>query len=137
MKQCPTCPNQAVDTALVCGDCYRDSRERGVLISDMLKARAVKYDAGKTRLDLIHPIFLEQLGQALTYGAKKYGDTNYLKGGLSYLRLFGSLLRHLWAWARREDLDPESGLPHLAHAAGALMMLTVVVDKKLGEDDRL
>ncbi len=44
--------------------------------------------------------------------------------GFEYERLIGSSLRHLTAFARGEDLDPDSGLQHMAHlATNALFLL--------------
>lgn len=34
-----------------------------------------------------------------------------------------STQRHLWAYRRGEVSDPESGLPHLAHAMCCLMFM--------------
>jgi hypothetical protein len=115
--------------------------ERKNKLSEVVKGTifdgAVKHDSGKLRLDLIHPAFMEQLGQAMTYGANKYSDDNYLTGeGLTYRRLYASLQRHLLAWYARKDIDPESGLPHLAHAAGALLMLLTSISEGKGKDDR-
>lgn len=47
-----------------------------------------------------------------------------------------STLRHLLAWQAREDLDPESGLHHLAHARADLGMLLELVLTGHGNDDR-
>lgn len=80
------------------------------------------YDDGKPRVDLISPQALTALGTVLSYGAKKYGDKNWLNG-IAWTKLYGSALRHLLSWRRGETLDPESGLPHLAHAMCNVMML--------------
>ena len=45
-------------------------------------------------------------------------------------------LRHLAAFQRGEDLDPESGLPHLAHAMCNLRMLTLYSRTYKEGDDR-
>lgn len=81
-----------------------------------------KFDTGKTRLDLLSPVFLEQTAEVLGFGADKYEAHNWAKG-IAYSRVFAALLRHLWAWWRGERLDPESGLTHLAHASCCLMFL--------------
>lgn len=72
-------------------------------------------DTGKPRYDLISPVGLDELAKVYTYGVGKYDDHNWRKG-MKWSRIFASTMRHLWAWLRGEDLDPESGLPHLAHA---------------------
>jgi len=80
------------------------------------------FDDGKPRVDLISPAALIALGNVLGYGAKKYGDKNWL-GGIAWTKLYGSALRHLIAWRAGTDQDPESGLPHLDHALCNVMML--------------
>lgn len=83
---------------------------------ELLEREGVKYDGGKLRYDLIPADALEQLAAIYTMGAKKYTDNNWRKG-MSWSRPFSALMRHAWAWFRGEDIDPESGLNHLAHAA--------------------
>jgi hypothetical protein len=75
-----------------------------------------KYDGGKLRLDLVPFELQEGVAMVLAFGADKYGEHNW-KGGIHYSRIFGAVLRHLWAWWRGENLDKESGMPHLWHAA--------------------
>lgn len=78
------------------------------------QAVGVKYDSGKSRMELISPIAMEELGKVLAYGAKKYEDHNWRKG-IQWSRIIGALLRHLFAYMRGERIDPESGCSHLAH----------------------
>jgi len=81
-----------------------------------------KNDLGKTRLDLIPPEAIELIGRAFTYGAIKYDDHNYRKG-IDYSRLYGAAQRHLNAFWGGEDIDEDSGLPHLALAGAEICML--------------
>ncbi len=46
-------------------------------------------------------------------------------------------MRHLTAWWEGEDNDPESGLPHIYHAAANIAMLVEFIDKNKGRDNRL
>lgn len=96
---------------------------------------AVKYDQGKPRYELLPGDALDDIVTILTYGAEKYGDRNWEKG-LSWGRLFGATMRHLWAWWRGEEKDPESGFGHLGHAAASLMMLCASVRRGVGNDNR-
>lgn len=85
-------------------------------------AAGVKYDKDKLRYDLISPYALEGLVKILTFGANKYAARNWEKG-INYSRVFGALMRHLWAWWRGESIDPETGESHLHHAACCIMFL--------------
>jgi hypothetical protein len=96
---------------------------------------AVKHDGQKVRLELVPMSALFAVGDAFTYGAKKYADHNYRKG-MAWSRLLGAALRHLCAWGAGEDRDPESGLPHLAHAGACVLMLLDAELNQLGTDDR-
>lgn len=84
--------------------------------------QATKRDFLKLRYDLLPPEALQEVVEVLSFGAAKYGDRNWEKG-LPYSRYFGAAMRHLWAWWRGEDLDPESGLSHLAHAGCCVLFL--------------
>jgi len=97
----------------------------------------LKYDADKPRPELIPPEALEEIAKVLAFGADKYAAGNWATGnGFAWSRLYGALLRHLYAWARGEDKDPESGLSHLAHAGCMLVFLIAHVRRKHGADDR-
>lgn len=84
--------------------------------------QGTKFDEGKNKLDLVPPEFIEATGWILTMGANKYGDQNW-RAGLKYSRVLSALLRHLFAWARGERIDSESGKSHLWHAACNLSFL--------------
>ena len=95
-----------------------------------------KFDDGKTRYDLIDSYALHQLAEIYTFGARKYEDNNWRKG-FKFGRIFGALMRHSWAFWRGEDLDEESGLPHMAHAAWCCFTLLNFSEFNIGEDDRI
>lgn len=96
----------------------------------------MKFDAGKPRWDLFYLPFLTDLHAVLVYGEQKYAAWNWSKG-MSYSRLFNATMRHLWAWWWKHEMnDPESGLPHLAHAACCIMFLAGLQDHNRGTDDR-
>jgi hypothetical protein len=82
-----------------------------------------KFDGGKPMMSAVVPEFREGLAKVLTFGASKYGRNNW-RTGTHYLRLLDSVHRHLAAFERGEDLDPESGLLHLYHAATNLMFIS-------------
>jgi hypothetical protein len=84
-------------------------------------AGGVKHDDGKLRLDLIPPEAIRALGEIFTHGCQKYGDRNW-EQGIAPDRLYAACQRHLLAHRLGEATDPESGLPHLAHALCNLAM---------------
>lgn len=75
----------------------------------------------KDRFDLIPDDCMLYLAKVLTHGAKKYGDNNWQ--GVEESRYKGAILRHLNSHFRGESSDPETGLPHLAHAYANLTFL--------------
>ncbi len=96
-----------------------------------LTGEAFKFDDGsdKLRYDLIPPHALEMLASVYTHGAAKYTDTNYLKsGGMAYRRILAALMRHVEAYRAGETDDPDSGLPHMAHAAWQCFTLMAYSD---------
>lgn len=88
-----------------------------------LQPTGTKYDADKPRTDLLDPLALEGIARVLAFGAKKYDEHNW-RAGLSYSRLLGAILRHTFAILRGEDLDSESGLPHVDHLGCSVMFLS-------------
>lgn len=102
-----------------------------------LSVGGVKYDRDKPRLDLVPPEVVIALGTVLTYGAAKYADNNWRKNnGMRWGRVYAAMQRHLLAWHGGEDVDPESGLPHLNHALTNLAFLIAFAHEGIGEDDR-
>jgi hypothetical protein len=96
---------------------------------------AVKDNRSKSRMDLIPGVALVEVGKVLAHGAQKYKPNNW-RLGLSWSQTMGSILRHLAAFSEGEDLDPESGLPHVAHAACQILFLLTYVTTETGIDDR-
>lgn len=95
----------------------------------------LKFDQDKPKMDLLSAVWLEDVAQVLTYGAKKYEAHNWRKG-INFSRLLGALLRHVFAFVKGEDNDPETGLSHLAHASCCLMFLSELSKTKPQFDDR-
>lgn len=59
----------------------------------------------------------------LAFGAKKYGQRNWAHVENWRERYFSAAMRHLVAWWEGEFTDPETKLPHLAHAMCCLLFL--------------
>ncbi len=99
------------------------------------EARKSSESATKPRLDLLPTAPAEAIAEVLSFGAKKYGAYNWARGA-RWGRYYAALLRHLFAWWRGEDNDPETGLSHLAHAGCCLFFLMEYHRNKWGMDDR-
>lgn len=99
------------------------------------QGQGMKFDQDKPRMDLLDAYATEELAKVLTFGAKKYAPHNWRKG-ISYARLIAAALRHIYAFARGEDLDPETGLPHPAHAMCCMMFLVWMMQHRRDQDDR-
>lgn len=80
-----------------------------------------KNDTGKSRVDLLLPEFLLEVGDVLALGAVKYGEANWRM--VSKQRYVAATLRHFFAFMAGEIRDPESGKQHLAHCATNIMFL--------------
>lgn len=87
-----------------------------------LVAQGTKHDSNKVRTDLYPTASFLGTCRVLTHGAKKYAARNWEKGIL-FGRVYGALLRHLFAWWAGEDIDPESGEHHLDHAGCCIAFL--------------
>lgn len=96
-----------------------------------MSGEGLKFDEKKLRWDLLPIAEVKDEVAVLTFGAAKYGPNNWQKveGGMD--RYFAALMRHLEAARSGERLDPETGLPHLAHAACNIRFLQWL-DKQQG-----
>jgi hypothetical protein len=99
-------------------------------------AEGKKFDGGKLRMDLIPVEAIEGIARVLTFGAEKYGDRNW-EQGIKFGRLYAALLRHLFAWFKGEDTDPESKLNHIDHVLACATFLRTYQARAMVEfDDR-
>lgn len=106
------------------GDVTSDARGSGA-----------RYNDGKPDFSMIPLDALEDCARVFGYGAQKYSRNNWMKG-MQWSAPLACLLRHMAAWQRGEDLDPESGLPHLGHAMCNLVMLSTFARTYPEGDDR-
>ena len=85
---------------------------------------ARKDDAGKPDMSLITYSMVEPAAKILKFGEKKYGRLNYRNPNPGFeQRLIAAALRHLLQHTDGQELDAESGEPHLAHALSDLMLI--------------
>jgi hypothetical protein len=67
---------------------------------------------------------VEKLVEIYEFGANKYGENNWRTIENGYKRCRAAMFRHLTAYDKGEQVDPDSGKSHLAHAAwNALSMV--------------
>lgn len=97
------------------------AQERGALVPPEMMvgnapSEALRYDGGKSRVDLIDPNFILALGDHYQRGAKKYAERNWEKGML-FSRCYASAQRHLLAFWSGEDTDAETGTLHVVAVA--------------------
>ena len=83
----------------------------------------IKHDQGKLRWDLL-PLRPVQLAvEVMTKNLDKYGEDNWQRIDRPIDRFYAALMRHISAWRLGENLDPETKLPHLAHALVCVLFL--------------
>lgn len=90
----------------------------------------VKHDSGKPRFSLLPLKQIETVVAVLEYGAIKYAPGNWQHVENPRDRYFDAAMRHVFAWRNGEKLDPETKLPHLAHAVCCLLFLMWGDDKE-------
>jgi len=86
--------------------------------------QALRYNTGKAELSYILDAMpaLKDMVAVMESGAGKYSRNNWMRG-FPREKLLDSLLRHVDAFYSGEDLDPESGLPHVGHILCNAMFL--------------
>jgi len=104
-----------------------------------LKPTNPKDAIGSNKLPLhLWPETASALGcLGLLDGALKYGRSNFRAIGVRASIYYDASRRHLNKWFEGEDLDPDSGLPHLAHV---LACVAILVDAEAAgklNDDRM
>ena len=124
---------QADDDTTVCFDNFLQQIERGGV--DLPPDTGLKFDGDKPMMQFLDPKFQLEIAKVFTFGAKKYGANNY-KNGIHLNRILAAADRHLSAFKMGEDLDHETGLVHLAHAAACLQMAYYMWDRNTPFDDR-
>jgi len=90
----------------------------------------IKFDNGKDRWDLLPLAPVRYIVKVLAFGAKKYDVDSWKNIKDAENRYYAAAMRHIVAWRTGEKIDPESRLPHLAHAATNLIFLLWFGDQK-------
>lgn len=77
----------------------------------------------KVPLSTVPAPFVAEVGLAMLEGALKYGRHNYRAVGVRTSVYYDAVIRHLTAFWEGQDIDPDSGLPHIIKAAACLAVL--------------
>lgn len=80
-----------------------------------------KFDMGKIRFSLVPLEPMLDVIKVLEAGTAKYGTANWKKVSGGEVRYLDAAMRHLVSHMSGEKEDPETSLPHLAHAICSLL----------------
>jgi dATP/dGTP diphosphohydrolase len=80
-------------------------------------------DVTKLPLRFIPPSSLAFLARVMELGANKYGPMNWRDKSVRATVYYEAALRHILSALDGEELDPESGQPHAAHAMACMAIL--------------
>lgn len=110
-------------------------REKYDLTDD---GKGKKYDGGKPMIGTlirVFPLALEAIGDVIEFGTRKYPKPdNWKKVEGAKFRYQDSLMRHMVKFYKGDELDEETGKPHLAHMAwNALAILELYLMEKRAE----
>lgn len=103
--------------------------------SNKIENKGSRFNTGKTQWGLVDFAALEGMVKVLEFGAQKYGIGNWQKG-LTTVSIIESLLRHIFAYLKGEDIDSETGLKHVDHALCNAMFLVYMEKNKKEMDNR-
>lgn len=107
--------------------------------SDKMKPSNPKDIIGASKIPLhLWPLPATVYGSlALLDGALKYGRTNWRSDEVRASIYLDACARHLAFYMEGEDTDPDSSLPHLAHA---IACIAIIIDAEANDklnDDRI
>lgn len=94
------------------------------------------YGEQKPKISDTPTIGIREMGRVFSNGAAKYGRLNWRLHKVSATVYYDAAFRHLSAWFDGQDIDPDSGLPHLAHVMACMNILLDATDKGMLNDNR-
>ncbi len=135
--QCTRCGLGYPDDKKKCPACKCPNYSHFSGVTDAMLG--IRHDDGKPRMDLLPGDALFGVARVMTWACTEkdppYDPRNWEKG-MPWSKLFAPILRHLWDWWQGKEVDDESGLHPLEHAACDCLMLLASVMREIGEDDR-
>ena len=89
------------------------------------KTNALRFNQGKPMMGYIlhYPSVMEIISRIMEYGALKYNEMNWKKGGKPDKEYLDAAMRHLTQWVNGIPFDGESGCSHLGQAIWNLITL--------------
>ena len=125
--RCPIC-KEIFETnfrwSIICMDCQNTLNTLNAKLNARLTSTGIKHDDTKPRWSLLPNGTVATVVAVLEFGAKKYSVDNWQTIPDAERRYYDAAMRHIDAWRFKKDLnDPDSGLPHLAHAVCCLLFL--------------
>lgn len=107
-------------------------------MSKLTDGGGLRYNGDKNPLELVPPSLVFAVGEVFKKGAEKYAPRNWERG-MKWSTVYGCLLRHVFKWASpfHSDIDEETGLNHLWHAACNVAMLIEYEKTCPNLDDRV
>jgi len=87
------------------------------------------------RFDLLPPDAMWAVAEQYGRGSLKYEDRNWEKS-YSWSLSFAAMMRHAWQFWGGEDIDADSGSPHMAAVAWHALALLTFYLREIGTDDR-
>lgn len=82
----------------------------------------------------MRPLF--HVGLAFMEGGIEYGPYNYRIASILLSVYYNAALRHLAAFWEGEEIDPKSGIPHLAKVAANMLIMLDCMQHGNADDDR-
>jgi len=90
----------------------------------------------KVNTFFVPPVATLYMALAMQEGARKYGPYNWREKKIQFSEYDGAAQRHRAALLDGQWLDPESGLPHLAHYMATLAIIADAFEAGALIDDR-
>jgi hypothetical protein len=98
--------------------------------------KAQTFDDGKPPLAVLPVAGIRAVANVQAYGNSKYKSYDDWRKGMEARRITSCAIRHIFAYLDGEDIDPESGQRHIAHAATRLLFLLQNEEDGVLIDDR-
>jgi hypothetical protein len=81
------------------------------------------YGVRKPSPQFIPPVAIIEESVVMALGAAKYGAYNWINDPVDATTYYSAAMRHLMSWFAGDDMDPESGVSHLAHVRACCAIL--------------